>query len=120
MTEIQSPQPAPAVSLKGLTFLPVPEFPNGANLRDYFNRYNLPDVPSKFVAEVSRMFFEGGKWPEFGDDVDETKARRALHALLGSWAPAHEAKEATVAYALWVWSPEAAAARAAATAGAAA
>lgn len=108
----------PAVTCKGLTFLPVPEFDGptavfGAGLRSYFPRHDLPEVPRKFEDEVSRMFFKGGEWPEFGADVDERKARVALQALLGSYAPSHEAKTATVAYALWVWSPEAADARAA-------
>ena len=113
-TDSQYPQPAPAVRINGLTFLPVPDFseraPTGA---DYFRRGRLPDVPSKFANEASRLFFEGGKFPEFGADVDAQTAKRAIAALLRSWSPPHESKEATVAYALWVWSPEAAAARAA-------
>lgn len=103
----------PEVTCKGLTFLPIPEFTDaelafGAQLPSYFNRRDLPEVPRKFRDEANRMFFSGGEWPSFGKDVDAKKAKRALHALLRSWSPAHEAKEATVAYALWVWSPEAA------------
>jgi hypothetical protein len=108
----------PAVSLKGLTFLPVPEFSDaqlafGAKAESYFPRRDLPEVPRKFTSEAMRLFYEGGKYPEFGADVDAAKAKRAIRALLSSFQPSHEAKEATVGYALWVWSPEAAAARAA-------
>jgi hypothetical protein len=57
---------------------------------------------------VSRLFFEGGELPKFDPRVDVAKAARAARALLSSFAPAHEQKEATVAYAFWVWStPEA-------------
>jgi hypothetical protein len=108
----------PAVSLNGLTFLPVPEFSDpelafGAGEASYFDRRNLPEVPRKFKDDAMRLFYEGGKFPEFGADVDAAKAKRAIRALLSSFAPSHEAKEATVGYALWAWSPEAAAARAA-------
>jgi hypothetical protein len=106
--------------MKGLTFLPVPEFDTldavfGAPESAYFNRRDLPDVPRKFEDEVHRLFFRGGEWPPLGADVDAPKAKMAIKALLSSFAPAHEAKVATVAYALWVWSPEAADARSQAT-----
>lgn len=115
---------SPAVQCKHLTFLPVPEFDGptivfGAGEQSFFNRRDLPEVPRRYEEEVSRMFFSGGSWPEFGADVDAPKAKQALRAWLGSFAPAHEAKVATVAYALWVWSPEAAADRAKASAKAA-
>lgn len=103
----------PPVACKGLTFLPIPEFDDatcafGAPERAFFNRRDLPKVPREFTDEASRLFFSGGALPEFGGDVDQAKAKRALRAWLSSWAPAHEAKEAIVAYALWVWSPAAA------------
>ena len=109
---------SPPVTCKHLTFLPVPEFDGptvvfGANERDFFDRRDRPQIPKRFLDEASRLFFSGGEWPAFGSDVDAVKAKRAIKAWLGSWAPAHEAKEATVGYALWVWSPEAAEARAA-------
>ena len=107
----------PSTTMQGLTFLPVPEFDGvtavfGAPESAYFNRRELPEVPRKYEDEVHRMFFRGGEWPAFGADVDAKKAKIAINALLSSFAPAHEAKVATVAYALWVWSPEAAEARA--------
>jgi hypothetical protein len=102
----------PEVRINGLTFLPVPDFRTIPGPSHYFNRHDLPEVPQKFLKEVDRLFFDGGKYPEFGADVDPEKAKRAIKALLSSWAPPHEAKTATVAYAIWVWSPEAAKARA--------
>lgn len=117
MTSTQTKTAEPAVTHAGLTFLPVPEFDDrtiafGAPVSAYFDRRDLPKVPREFKDEFSRLFFTGGAWPAFGADVDQTKAKRALKALMGSFEPAHEAKEATVAYALWVWSPAAAKARA--------
>lgn len=107
---------APSVVCKGLTFLPVPDFDGpafafGAQASAYFDRHDLPDVPREYRDEANRLFFAGGAWPEFGSDVDAAKARTAVMSWLRSFAPAHEAKEATVAYALWVWSPQAAQAR---------
>lgn len=92
----------------GLTFVPVPEFSDvdiafGASRDAYFDRYALPKVPRKYGAMASRLFFSGGKIPAFAPEIDRTKAARALRAWLTSFAPAHEAKEATVAYALWAW-----------------
>ena len=107
----------PEPACKGLTFLPVPEFDEpaavfGADYSAFFNRHDLPPVPREHEATVDRLFFEGGRYPDFGADVDATKAKRAIRAWLCSFAPAHEAKVATVAYALWVWSPSSAEARA--------
>jgi hypothetical protein len=107
----------PEVTIKGLTFLPVPEFTDldaafGARRDKFFDRHDLPEVPRKYEQEASRLFYSGGEWPKFGADVDEGKARKAIRAWLCSFDPAHEAKTATVGYALWVWSPEAAKERA--------
>jgi len=106
----------PNVTCKGLTFLPVPEFTDldlafGAKEDRYFNRRDLPEVPREYEKEVDRLFFKGGKFPEFGEDVDVNKARRAVRAWLSSFSPSHESKTATVAYAFWVWSKESAEAR---------
>ena len=93
----------------GLTFLPVPEFDDvdcafGARQSSYFDRNNLPKVPREFEDHVHRLFFKGGDMPDFHPSIDREKARRATGAWLRSFAPAHEAKVATVAYAFWVWS----------------
>ena len=92
----------------GLTFFPIPEFDEpvqlfGAPESCYFKRHNLPKVPQKYVDLVSTLFFKGGALPEFQPEVDRAKAFVAVRAWLHSFAPAHEAKEATVGYALWLW-----------------
>jgi hypothetical protein len=98
---------------KGLTFYPMPEFTDaeiafGADVSSYFNRRDLPMVPREFKSAAMDLFYNGGKLPEFDKRVDREKAMRAVRALLSSFAPAHESKEATVGYAFWVWSsPEA-------------
>ncbi len=100
----------PQLVIEGLTFWPIPKFSDihmafGAEINSYFDRYRLPEVPKKYRDQASKIFFEGGKI-EVGDDVNKDDANRAIRAVLCSFAPAHEAKEATVAYALWCWSPE--------------
>ena len=99
----------PATEMKGLTFFPVPEFTDvelafGARAERYFNRYDLPEVPEEFKRQAMQLFYNGGHLPEFDQRVDPKLAFRATRALLSSWEPSHEAKEATVGYAFWVWS----------------
>jgi hypothetical protein len=98
----------PAKTCKGVTFIPVPEFTDvdaafGAKAGAFFNRYDLPNVPSTYRNMASSLFFSGGKLPQFIPGVDRAKAVKAIRAWLSSFAPAHESKEATVGYALWVW-----------------
>lgn len=98
----------PSPILHGLTFFPVPEFSDrdisfGASESSYFLRYELPDVPHDLEDTAEGLFFNGGVLPELSPQVDRNSAMRAVKAWLRSWAPAHEAKIATVAYALWVW-----------------
>lgn len=106
----EAPTPSiPKAALHGLTFYPVPHFDRvhaafGASEDQFFNRHRLPAVPQQHVDAVGALFFKGGSLPEFDPRVDRTLAARATKAWLGSWAPAHEAKVATVAYAFWVWS----------------
>lgn len=67
------------------------------------------DIPQRTALEFSKLHQDvqrGVVLPKFHEKVDPRKASRALHAWLSSWAPAHEAKEATVAYALWLWTHE--------------
>ena len=103
----------PTPEKNGLTFWPIPEFSDpecafGADVSRFFKRYELPDVPREFERKAGDLFFGGGKVETFAPQVDAAKANRALRAWLSSWAPAHEAKETTVAYAIWLWStPEA-------------
>lgn len=103
----------PQTTIQGLTFFPVPDFDGptaafGAPASAFFDRRNLPDVPRHFSDMASSLFFSGGNVPDFSPKVDRKKAFAALSAWLGSWAPAHEAKIATAAYALWLWTDDAA------------
>ncbi len=104
----------PSATHSGLTFFPIPQFGDvraafGASEKDFFpDRRNLPKVPSKHCDAAMQLFYSGGKLPEFDPRVDKAAAARATRAWLASFAPSHEAKEATVGYAFWVWStPEA-------------
>ena len=101
---------SPLSSLNGVTFWPVPEFtdveiafgPRGGESA-YLPRRNLPSVPRELEDLVQGLFFKGGALPELSSQVDAAKAMRAVKAWLRSFAPAHESKITTVAYALWVW-----------------
>lgn len=104
----------PSPTHSGLTFFPVPEFTGphvafGADAKAFFpDRYDLPKVPREHCSAAMKLFYEGGRLPEFDPRVDRTLAFRAAQAWLASFAPAHETKEATVGYAFWVWSTPAA------------
>jgi hypothetical protein len=95
-------------SIKGLSFVPAPKFSDaeaafGADEKAFFKRRDLPDVPRKYADMANEFFFHGGKVPEFLPVVNRIDAMRALNAWLRSFAPSHESKETTVAYALWAW-----------------
>lgn len=100
----------PRESIDGVTFIPVPDFDGvkavfGASADSFLNRhFDMRIIPREWRDMASTLFFSGGTIPKFQSDVDRKAAVLALHAWLRSFAPAHEAKEATVAYALWVWS----------------
>ncbi len=93
----------PEPTCKGLTFYPIPELKGLLDESRYFKRRELPDVPLEFEKMVRSMFFSGGELPEMPKCIDTAKAESAVSAWFYSCAPAHEAKIATVAYALWVW-----------------
>lgn len=98
----------PAEKIYGVTFVPVPKINDldmvfGKGVK-FFDRHNLPNVPRKFTQAASSLFFNGGEIPEFEPDIDRQDAARMLRAMLGSFDPPHESKEATAGYALWVWS----------------
>ena len=99
---------APARKCKGLTFSPIPKFCDaevafGAPDRYFFRRDDLPEVPREFEKMADAIFFRGERPAPFTPEVDAREAYRALRAWLSSWEPPHEAKVATVAYALWLW-----------------
>jgi len=98
----------PIPECKGLTFFPEPEFNDasvafGAKNAAYFDLDDLPDVPSQYEHMAEELFFSGGQLPDLHPAVDQELALRAVQAWLSSFAPAHEAKISTVAYALWLW-----------------
>lgn len=98
----------PAATHKGITFWPIPHVSDehvafGMPGSAYFPRHDLPDVPQRFEDEARRLFFRGGKMSDLHPAVDRLLAARWLQAHFRSFAPSHEAKEATVAYAIWVW-----------------
>lgn len=113
MSETAPAAETPAATKDGLTFWPIPNFSDadmafGADAKAYFNRRSLPKVPYELERLVNALFFNGGSLPEMAPEVDRQAAMRAVRAWLTSFAPAHEAKIATVAYALWVWTTPAA------------
>ena len=98
----------PQKKINGITFFPVPEFSNlsaafGADEDKFFNRTDLPEIPSKYEDIADGLFFLGGDIPELHNSVDRKKALNAIRAWLSSFAPSHESKIATVGYALWLW-----------------
>lgn len=76
--------------------------PDYQNIPKEFKDWNDQTKWNKFV---SVWFHVGAKnvkyFPKTG--VDQTKALRHLKAIMGSWEPKHEHKEATVAYLLSQW-----------------
>lgn len=99
----------PEVTHKRLTFYPIPKVGDsevvfGAKRDRYFDRASLPTVPHECEELVQQLFFKGGRLPAFHKAVDPIEATRFVRALLCSFEPSHEAKIATVAYAIWLWS----------------
>ncbi len=98
----------PLHKIKGITFYPIPEVSDaelafGSESSAYFDRYDLPEIPTEYVNKATSLMFAGGTL-ELPPEIDAEKATRAVQAWLTSYAPAHEAKMATVGYALWLWS----------------
>lgn len=99
----------PEAVKNGVQFWPIPKTSKpeavfGLGEDAYFNRRALPEVPREFTKVVDSLFFEGGALPPLADGVDRKEATARMRAMLSSFEPSHEAKTATAAYALWVWS----------------
>lgn len=64
-------------------------------------------VDRRWTDIASSLFFRGGKVEDFGlklrDGLDKRKVMMCLRALLGSFGPKHEEKEATVGFAISKW-----------------
>jgi len=100
----------PTFKKDGLVFWPIPDINDatvafGLPESAYFKRTNLPRVPEKYTRQAMNLFYSGGKI-DLPSDVPSDKATRYLRALLSSFRPSHESKEATAGYALWCWSKE--------------
>lgn len=73
--------------------------PTWSAIPDSFKRSSNP-----WCQLAHRWFFDGleGTFvPKTGIDLD--RAMRQLKLILGSWSPAHEHKEAAVAYLMSLW-----------------
>ena len=93
----------PKLTAEGITFFPIPEVPAMAPESAYFPRRKVPQVPSEYDDMANMLFFKGGRLPDMSPLVDRQKATQAVGRWLASYAPAHEVKTGTVAYALWLW-----------------
>ena len=95
--------------------LPIPEFTDldiafGASEKAYCSKDEGCKLEKEFRKEAdaaSKLFFNGGTLEQHGltfkDEVDRTKAMRALKALMCSFEPSHEAKIGTIARYLNSW-----------------
>lgn len=80
----------------------------GASLKAYPKYEAIPEPfrrgNTKFNDAVSGLFFRGGKLEDFGlrlkADTNRLRFFTAMRALLSSFEPQHEHKEATVAWLL--------------------
>jgi hypothetical protein len=113
--EASKPEEAPIVALK-VGDWQFPAFDGlsaafGADGRDYPPMDRIPDEfmrgHTPFNKVVSTLFFKGGSLADFSlqfkPDIDRRSAMTAIRALLCSFAPKHEVKEATVAWCLSEW-----------------
>jgi hypothetical protein len=79
----------------------------GATIGQYPDRKTIPEVPRRYHDVVSSLFFKGGTLEVYGlrlkASVHKARAMAAIRAWLGSWAPKHEHKTETVAWALSEW-----------------
>jgi hypothetical protein len=78
------------------------DYPDQSVIPEKFRRGHTP-----YNRVVSTLFFKGGKLDDFGlsfkKGIDRNQAMTAIRALLCSFDPKHEIKEATVAWALSEW-----------------
>lgn len=83
----------------------------GADIRDYPPMASIPVEfqrhSGKYQDVVSALFFRGGSLADHGlklkDSIDKRSAMAAIRAYMCSFAPQHEHKTATVAWALSEW-----------------
>lgn len=76
--------------------------PDYKDIPTEFKSWNNPTKWNKFVSTWFALGVKNVKYkPKVG--VDQTKALRHVKAIMGSWEPKHEHKEAAVAYLLSQW-----------------
>lgn len=70
----------------------------------------MAEIPKEFHSSahpwcsvVSGLFFRGGTLPPTLEGIDRKNAARHLKAVLGSFEPKHEHKEAGAAYLMSLW-----------------
>ncbi len=79
----------------------------GAPLRAYPPIESVPDGLAPYEEVFSKLFFRGGKLDDFGLSIkpglDRGQVMGGLRALMGSFEPKHEHKQAVVAWCLREW-----------------
>ena len=70
----------------------------------------MSEIPEEFRERRSewcviamRLFFSGGRFPQVKPGIDADKAGRHLMAVLGSFDPKHEHKEAGAGWLMSMW-----------------
>lgn len=108
------PRPEQAQSFPPLMLgaFQVPKFDGastvfGADIEHYPDRALIPAVDRKFGEVFSALFYRGGSLSEHGlklkTGIDNAAAMMAIRAWMSSFAPKHEHKTETVAWALSEW-----------------
>lgn len=95
----------PEINDASMAFGNIDHLPKWEDIPEQFKNMSRQTYWNKFV---SQWFFNGlteeslaALSPKAG--VDKNKALRAVSAILGSWAPKHEHKEAGTAYLMSEW-----------------
>lgn len=101
VTEVKPP--IPELTDPDVVFGKIGHLPRYEAIPEDFKRSGNP-----FCRFVSDWFFKGRTQHDMARlkakaGVDRNKALRAIKAILGSWAPSHEHKEAGCAYLLSCW-----------------
>ena len=100
----------PELSSADVAFGNIKHMPSYATLPEDFRRHN----GNAYCEAISQWFFNGAKGAPNGliingvtfaakPGVDANKALRAIKAVLGSYEPQHEHKEAACAFMLSEW-----------------
>lgn len=58
---------------------------------------------NEWCSIAMKLFFSGGRLPQVKAEIDALKAKRHLSAVLGSFEPKHEHKEAGAGWLMSMW-----------------